>query len=126
MLDNRWKATDGSRGCFCIINARRSGVKSHTVPSTVKALLFSSICTTLFPITSCPSRLMYIPKVLSTLLPGCGADRLIAPSISVKVFFIGSSSFLVSSAACLVALTIGWKRVCNSFPIASFNSRFSV
>ena len=41
-------------------------------------------------------------------------------------FFIGSSSFLVSSAACLVALTIGCKRVCNSSPIASFISRFII
>ena len=49
-------------------------------PSTVK--VFLSTCTILFPIASCPSRLMYIPKVLSTFLLGCGADRFKAPSIS--------------------------------------------
>ena len=72
-----------------------------------------------------------IPKVVSALLPSggwatCSRWAVNAPSISVKVFYIGSSSFLVSSATCLVALTIGWKRVGSLSPIASFNSRFAI
>ena len=105
------------------------------IHSTIKTLSFSSISTILFPICSCPSFLLCIPKVVSRFLPGCSAATgfkapsilaFKAPSISDHFFFISSSSFLVSSAACLVALTIGWKRVCNSSPIASFISCFII
>ena len=49
-----------------------------------------------------------------------------APSISSNAFFTGTNSSALFSAACLVALTIGWNRVCSSSPIASFISRFTV
>ena len=98
-------------------------MRSYSLSPTVKVFSFTQ--TISLPICSCPSFLLYTPKVVSTFLLGCGAATgFKAPSISANVHWL--SSFLVSSAACLVALTIGWKRVCSSSPIASFNSRFAI
>ena len=69
------------------------------------------ICTILFPIAYRQSPVACIPNVRSF----CGGGEVLL-SLQSSIF----------SAACLVALTIGWKMVCSSSPIASFISRFTI
>ena len=88
-------------------------MSSYAASSTFKVVPSSLILTILLPTCICPSFLLYIPNVLPTFLTHGPADA------SATSFFLGSSSFLISSAACFVALTIGWKRVCSSSPIAT-------
>ena len=117
------------RGCLFVINSSRPDVSLYSVSSTVKIFLFPSSRATLHPILSFPSCPLCIPVVSAVLLGGGLASRCWvakAPKISLTVFFICASSFLVSSVACLVALSIGWKRVRSSSSIASFISRFTI
>ena len=111
------------------ISILKPGVNSYSLSSTIK--VFPSICAILFSIAYRPSPVACITNVRSFcggegggMVCCCRAFK--APSISSNAFFTGTNSSAVFSAAYLVALAIGWKRVCSSSPIASFISRFTI